>query len=135
MVPLEPASASWWQPPQPFSVKTAFPSPGGPPAAPGSPSCGPAPPLVGGGPPPASASHLSKSAWLTTLTLARIAEWPAPQSSAQTTSWRPILFGVARHWVVMPGTASDLSRKFGIQNEWITSRVEMSKWTGLSTGR
>src|SRR3954453_23429050 len=72
---------------------------------------------------------------VTTCAFWRIVEWPRPQSSAQTTSKVPSLFGVTRMCVVRPGTVSVLRRKDGTQNEWITSRVTTSNFTGVSSGR
>ena len=86
-------------------------------------------------PPPILVSQAVNVRSLTTCAVPRISEWPAPHSSAHTMSWSPTLVGVARQFVVIPGTASDFSRKSGIQKEWITSLVRISNFTGLFTGR
>src|SRR6476661_754247 len=70
----------------------------------------------------------------TTCAYWRIVEWPSPHSSAQTTSYFPSRDGVSRMCVVIPGTASVLSRNDGTQKEWRTSRVTTSNLTGRSLG-
>jgi hypothetical protein len=114
VVPLVPASASVWQPPQPaLVVKICLAS--------GFAVC-PPPPAVA---PPGwlcFLSHASKSARLTTCAVWRMTEWPRPHSSAQTTGYSPMRFGVARMLVLIPGTASIFMRNAGTQKSWITSR-------------
>ena len=61
-------------------------------------------------------------------------ECPTPHSRLHTTGYVPSRIGVARKWVVMPGTASICRRKAGIQKAWMTSLEWMSKYTDSPLG-
>ena len=55
---------------------------------------------------------------------------PMPHSSAQAIVKRPVLFGVTRNRVSIPGTASIFIRHAGTQKSCSTSRAWTRKCTG-----
>ena len=86
ILPVEPAALKVWQLPQPAEAKTAFAG-----------AAARRPPLC------CSFTHLSKSAWETTLTGARMVAWPSPQSSVQMSVKFPVRVGVTTMLRVDPG--------------------------------
>ena len=117
IVPVARASASEWQPLHPdVPVNSARPA-----------ATRPRDPADDGSSGPARRfTHAANAAGVTTLTELRMKAWPMPHSSAQTIGYVPRRSGVARRWVVIPGTTSSLAAKLGTQKEWITSceRIE-----------
>ncbi len=58
---------------------------------------------------------------MTTRTVARISEWPAPHSSVHSAGYVPSRSGVTRSVVTIPGTASSFSENSGTKKLWMTS--------------
>ena len=61
-------------------------------------------------------------------------EWPGPHNSVHSAGYVPILFGVTRRIVVIPGTASSFSAKLGTKKLCTTSSEWSLKTIGLPFG-
>ena len=79
------------------------------------------------------ATHFAKSAAETTLAVLTllIPAWPGPHSAEQSTRNVPRWSGVTNVRLMMPGTASALTRHSATKKPWITSVAVVSIFAAL----